>query len=515
MPFPAAEHSPVRMICGMTSPVSTRQYPESSLRALLDMPALGLHPIIGTSEQLAAPLRWVHSSDLADPTPFLADDLVLLTTGAQFAGEVDVTEYVARLTARGVLGLGFGTGVRMEAMPAELAEACERAGLPLFEVPYRTPFIAVARAHAEAIAAQAYARRTWALETQRALAAAALRPHGLSATIAELARSLDTWAVLFDAAGAPVIEHPPSSMDDMIRTALAEQVDELLARGTEAGRSVLIEGELAVQLFTLGRSRSLRGVLAIEAPLLDAETRGVVTSVIAMAGLALEQTEQLAEERRRLHSQVLTSLLTDDPALARAVLPGLPLEPFVVAVAADALPALLEEWWERQRAQRGSRTFIATGDDGVVVCLPPIDAVLLDHAAARFGIRFGVSDPSDFDGFSRAHAQALGALRRGDGRAVVRFADTAGGALAAMATEDARLIAETRLQPLREHGGDLEHVLRIWLEHDGRLEHAATALGIHRHTLRSRIAMSSRLLGMDLSSFPARAELWALLHAVG
>jgi purine catabolism regulator len=28
----------------------------------------------------------VHSSDLADPTPFLADDLLLLTTGTQFVG---------------------------------------------------------------------------------------------------------------------------------------------------------------------------------------------------------------------------------------------------------------------------------------------------------------------------------------------------------------------------------------------------------------------------------------------
>ena len=56
--------------------------------------------------------------------------------------------------------------------------------MPLFEVPYRTPFIAVARANAEAIAAQAYARRSWALAAQRAIALAALRPDGLGATVA-------------------------------------------------------------------------------------------------------------------------------------------------------------------------------------------------------------------------------------------------------------------------------------------------------------------------------------------
>ena len=52
----------------------------------------------------------------------------------------------------------------------------------------------------------------------------------------------------------------------------------------------------------------------------------------------------------------------------------------------------------------------------------------------------------------------------------------------------------------------------MWLEHDARLEQAARALGIHRHTLRSRVAEASALLGADLSTFPARAELWAALR---
>ncbi|WP_396654429.1 helix-turn-helix domain-containing protein [Microbacterium sp.] len=38
---------------------------------------------------------------------------------------------------------------------------------------------------------------------------------------------------------------------------------------------------------------------------------------------------------------------------------------------------------------------------------------------------------------------------------------------------------------------------------------------MHRHTLRSRIAQAAALLGTDLASFPARAELWATLRAAG
>ncbi|MGL4257045.1 MAG: PucR family transcriptional regulator ligand-binding domain-containing protein, partial [Microbacterium sp.] len=108
-------------------------------------------------------VRWVHSSDLVDPTPFLSEGLVLLTTGTQFQDATDepgaYRSYVQRLAARGVVGLGFGTEVVRDGIPPALVDACRDERMPLFEVPYRTPFIAVARANAEAIAAQAYARR--------------------------------------------------------------------------------------------------------------------------------------------------------------------------------------------------------------------------------------------------------------------------------------------------------------------------------------------------------------------
>ena len=185
-----------------------------TLRTLLGHPDLRLSLV---SEQaslpegaLDVPVRWVHSSDLVDPTPFLADDLALLTTGSQFADSdgPGADAYVERLVRRGVLALGFGSGVHRVGPSDELVAACAEAGLALFEVPYDIPFLAIARAHAEAMAAHAYARRTWALEVQRALAVAALRPRGLEATLTELARRLDCWVGLFDSSGAIVQEHP-------------------------------------------------------------------------------------------------------------------------------------------------------------------------------------------------------------------------------------------------------------------------------------------------------------------
>lgn len=493
---------------------------QPTLRALLRRRDLDLHlvsqPAALPVGALEKPLRWVHSSDLADPTPFLSDDLALLTTGTQFDAASDIGAYVARLADRGVLGLGFGTEVHRSGIPDALVDACVLHGIPLFEVPYRTPFIAIARAHSEAIAAQAYARRSWALDAQRGLALAALRPRGLDAIITELSRRLGVWAGMFDAAGALLHSPARDATDHGLLDALGERVAEVLARGLEAGQSLTI-GDRTFLLSTIGHGGRLRGVLALEIDALDAEARAVVTSVIAMSGLALEQSEQLARSRRRLHSQLLHSLLTDDPSIARRVLGVLPVAPIVVAVSGDAPTTALVEWWERQRTEHGVTSFLAESDDGVTICVAADDDALIDELAARFGIRVGVSEPDSYGAFSRSHAQALTALRQRSMTGVARFADAVGSSiLSALATDEARLVAESRLAPLRAHdaesGSGLERTLRVWLEHDARSEQAAAALGFHRHTLRSRIAQAGTLLDIDLSSFPARAELWALLE---
>ncbi len=493
-----------------------------TLRALLGRRDLGLRLV---SDDLAEgaldrPLRWVHSSDLVDPTPFLAEDLALLTTGTQFAEEdnADIDAYVARLVERGVVGLGFGTEVQRAGIPERLIVACSAADVPLFEVPYDTPFIAVARAHSEAIAAQSYARRTWALDTQRAIAIAALRPRGLESTLSELARRLDRWVGMFDATGALSHEHPRRHLAPEATALIAARATELIARGGHASQSLTL-GTQSFTLFTLGGAGHLRGVIAIGTAHLDAEARAVVTSVIAMAGLALQQNEQLERALRRLRSQVLASLLKDDPTLAHHVIDALPQEPVVIGIAsADAPADAIADWWDRQHRDNGISVFSASSEAGFTVFVSAADQHLFDEVAEHFDIRLGVSEPESYQAFSRAHEQAGAGLRHRGSSAqrsgAVRYADTvAASILSALATDEARLVAASRLAPLRSHDG-LEQTLRAWLEHDARFETAAAALGIHRHTLRSRVAQAARLLDTDLSTFPARAELWTALQTV-
>jgi sugar diacid utilization regulator len=58
----------------------------------------------------------------------------------------------------------------------------------------------------------------------------------------------------------------------------------------------------------------------------------------------------------------------------------------------------------------------------------------------------------------------------------------------------------------------LTNAVAVWLSHNGAGDPSARELDVHRHTLRHRIAAVERLLGLDLSQFADRAELWAPLQ---
>ncbi|HJX44434.1 MAG TPA: PucR family transcriptional regulator ligand-binding domain-containing protein, partial [Geodermatophilus sp.] len=145
-----------------------------TLADLVADPALGL--VLHTpGSGVDRPVSWVHVSELADPTPFLEGGELLLTTGLALRGEA-AHAYVARLARAGVVGLGLGTGLGVDAVPADLVDAAEGAGLALLEVPHRTPFIALSRNVSAALAADEYAALARAATAQQELTRAALAP---------------------------------------------------------------------------------------------------------------------------------------------------------------------------------------------------------------------------------------------------------------------------------------------------------------------------------------------------
>ena len=90
-----------------------------------------------------APVRWVHISELEDPTPWLSGGELMLTTGIPLDSATKQREYIRLLAENNLAGLGFGTGFSHKKMPKALVEEAVKREFPLFEVPYSTPFIAI------------------------------------------------------------------------------------------------------------------------------------------------------------------------------------------------------------------------------------------------------------------------------------------------------------------------------------------------------------------------------------
>ncbi len=103
---------------------------------------LGLKLVSG-EESAQTHVRWVHSTELADPTPWLKGGELLLTTGMQLQGAKLQRALIDRLADHHIAGLGFGTGFAHKRLPAALVTAARRRQFPLFEVPYELPFIAI------------------------------------------------------------------------------------------------------------------------------------------------------------------------------------------------------------------------------------------------------------------------------------------------------------------------------------------------------------------------------------
>src|SRR5438034_9186492 len=90
-----------------------------------------------------APVRWVHISELPDPTPWLSGGELLLTTGLRLDNAKRQREFIRLLHDRHLAGLGFGTGFDHEKLPQALVREADKLHFPVFEVPYELPVIAI------------------------------------------------------------------------------------------------------------------------------------------------------------------------------------------------------------------------------------------------------------------------------------------------------------------------------------------------------------------------------------
>ncbi|MFF5188287.1 helix-turn-helix domain-containing protein [Streptomyces sp. NPDC000345] len=186
--------------------------PPVPLAALLAREELALRQIAGPADA-GTVLHGAHTSEMADPYPYLLGGELLLTAGVHIpraAGAgTSFDDYVARIVAAGGAALGFGVAPVHDTVPSALVAACEAYGLPLIEVPPQTTFATVARAVWQLMERARTAELRRVTEAQQSLASAAARPDPVRSVLRRLAHRLGGRAVLYAPDGTEIATAGP------------------------------------------------------------------------------------------------------------------------------------------------------------------------------------------------------------------------------------------------------------------------------------------------------------------
>ncbi|MGW1155082.1 PucR family transcriptional regulator ligand-binding domain-containing protein [Streptomyces rubiginosohelvolus] len=482
--------------------------PPIPLAELLASKDLGLRRIAGPAE---AELLWVHTSEMADPYPYLLGGELLLSAGVLLT---DPDHYVGRLVAAGAAALGFGVRPVHETVPGALIEACDRQGLPLLEVPPETPFTAIARAVWRLMAEARHRELRRVTRAQQALATAAARPDPVPAVLHQLAAQLGGRAVLLTARGEEVHAAgrrlPPEPAGALTRLArvVARERPGSPASATDT------HGDTHLSAYALGGGDGL--VLALAAGRRESGDHTVAGIAVVLLSLlaAPHQGADAAGRSAALVRMLLGSSPDEVAPLLGSTGPwtviharrtdGTPADALTAGALGASLGTALVD------AGRG-------GGEAVRLLLPlpgaaarPLPEAEADRITPQPGWTLGASAPTPVTALDAADALAARALAHAQATRAPLTVDAPVSGLAALVPpEEAAAHARALLAPLT---APLADTLRCWLSLHGNWDRTAVALGVHRNTVRQRIGRCGELLDADLDDMDVRAELWFALR---
>jgi purine catabolism regulator len=525
---------------------------------------LGLELAAG-EEAADAPVRWVHITELPDPTPWLSGGELLLTTGIQLGDEKSQREFVRRLAGHQLAGLGFGTGFDHDELPKPLRAEAEKLGFPVFEVPYELPFIALTERAFTTLVNEQYDVLQRGIGIHRRLERLVLEERGLEEVVRALAAAIGGAVAVLGSRGETIASKVfRRKLSDEAVSAVREEVRrrtaEIASGAADAGEGAEFapeHPELAGRALVLGVA--IRGRGAPQAWLVAARDGGglgdferlILNQAVTVVALELMRQRAMRDTERRLAGDVLAEALTG--RLSEQEL-STRLEPFgvggeaavlVFAAEGDAPAPPLESELDRFLSDAGVGALVATREQllcAVVDCDESGDPAALaerarealaaageagqvDGASAQATrLRAAVSRPAPVAALRRTFHEArcaleASALANGAAPRVATYRDLgAFQLLLSLQDDDAlRLYCDSVLGPLEEssgeYGDELIRSLEAFIEQNGQWEKAARQLYCHRHTLRYRIRRVEELTGRDLGSARDRIEFWLALRA--
>ena len=330
------------------------------------------------------PVRWVHISEIEDPTPWLSGGELLLTTGMQLDTAERQREFVARLADHHLAGLGFGTGFAHAEVPPALLQAAAERDFPVFEVPYDVPFIALTEAAFTQLVNEQYAVLRRALAAHERLERVVLSERGLDALAATLSTQLGAAVLVFDARGKPLVckEFRRTLEPDTV----AQLQSELYSRRREARAFLPSHGDLTDRSLALpvaadggGDTTRTPGERVPEAWLVAVKDSGPLSDfdrltlhqAVTIVALELLRGRVAGDTERRLAGDVLAALAQGELAGTELVRR---LEPFGIGETVASIAVQRPDGWRGEPAAIEDALSAGLREDAVRCLVASVDA---------------------------------------------------------------------------------------------------------------------------------------------
>jgi purine catabolism regulator len=505
-----------------------------TVRDIVSIPGMPLKLLAG-EEASMRPVRWVHSSELEDPTAWLKGGELILTTGMGIGDTVALQRaYVRRLIDAGVAGLGFGLGFGHDTTPRAIVTEATKRGFPLFEVPYPVPFIAITEAVFTRLVAEQYDTLQRAVDAEHVLTRAVLDGAGVEGVARSLADVVKGWALLLDLHGMALAATHPEA--EIRRERIWDEVRSSRPEAASFSLTMLDEG-YHVWVQPVGAQGRVEAFLAVGTPEQPSPLDRIVAGhALSLFAIELAKSRAVAEAERRLQGDFFDELVGGELPSAEASRGlqrfGFSRDARVVVVAIEPLegdldPARLGLAATDHCSRLDGGFLVSTHTDGISLLLPETSDLDLADLTKALGqrvdvdLRAGAGGPVAPADVARSHRESRYALQvcRLEGWHHAGFEQLGTYRLLLSMTEpDAlRAFADALLAPLdaydTEHNGELLSSLQAFLQHNARWETAAAQLYVHRHTLRYRMRKVEELTGRDLTNSFDRMEFWLALRA--
>src|SRR3954453_20371308 len=501
---------------------------------------LGFKICAGGNGAAEREIRWVHITELLDPTPWLSGGELLLTTGIPLATADEQRKFIRLLAKTGVAGLGFGTGFDHAKVPKALQAEAEAADFPVFEVPYETPFIAITEAAFSRLVNEQYDVLSRGIAVNERLERLVLQGGGLNEIAREIAAAVGGSSVVLDTRGE-VLASGGRKLPEYLLDPVREEVQ---PRGTAAAPFVPSQTDLRGRALAhpvsprAGAAEAWLVVVRRSGELGDFERLCVQQAAIVVA-LELMRERVARETERRLSGEVLAATLSGrlaaDDVRDRLAPFGIGERAVVLAFelgdTAAAEPTLGEFLSNQNRpavvaphaaGRRELLCAVVDGDEGDPLELATQARAALEsvHGPTRAATSRSLPTERVRHSFHEARC-ALEATAFANGAAPEVASHRDLGAftllLSVQDNEARRLYCESVLGPIEDsderYAGELLRSLEAYIDRNGHWERAAGDCYCHRHTLRYRIKRIEELTGRDLSRANDRVELWLALRA--